>query len=210
MSDDADVHETSVGGERVRWHGSLLRESATVSGPLQLHAATWPPATQDPFLDSLQRFARLGTSLLSQGPIVEILTQPRLAPQIDLNSYPASRVIDKKPNSSNHAVPFLLLRRKPAFTGRERATRARGPMQREVRGHWKALSFPAAGALHRSASAIAPAATRPTLLTARPTRVPRKVVFSSRTKTASAATHATFITPPTNKRPISAQQQPTQ
>jgi hypothetical protein len=97
-----------------------------------------------------------------------------------------------------------------AFTGRERATRARGPVQREVRGHWKALWFLAAGAFHRSVSAIAPAATRPTPLTARPTRVPRKVVFSSRTKTASAATHATFITPPTNKRPISAQQQPTQ
>ena len=68
----------------------------------------------------------------------------------------------------------------------------------------------AAGALHRSASAIAPAATRPAPLTARPTRVPGKAVFSSRTNTASAATHARFITPPTNKRPISAQQQPTQ
>jgi hypothetical protein len=46
----------------------------------------------------------------SDGPVVEVFPQTRLAFQVDLNGSPATSVIDKKPNSSNHRVSFLLRR----------------------------------------------------------------------------------------------------
>ena len=69
-----------------------------------LYSATPPLAPEDAPLHGRQRLAGFGSPLLSNSAVVEVLPQPRLALQIDLDSGLAASVIHEKPDSSNHVV----------------------------------------------------------------------------------------------------------
>src|SRR5712691_7708017 len=65
---------------------------------------TLRPAPRHALLHSLQRFSRLGGTLLGEGPVIEVFPQSALLLEVDLNGRLPAEAVNDEPNAFYHRI----------------------------------------------------------------------------------------------------------